>query len=1186
MPDSVSSPSAAALANLLAGRPVADTDALLRRLENPEERLALARALAADAPLAHLLCRQAEPADLRLRALLAELRLLLPAEAHSGDSQTAPVEAAHAANTPGGAPPSASSLPPRLGNYRLLHLLGQGGMGAVYLAEDEQLCRQVALKVIRPDASTSASSRERFLREARAAAAIEHDNIVAIYHVGEDQGIPFLAMPLLRGESLEDRLRRAGGPLPLAEVLHVGRHVALGLSAAHQRGLLHRDIKPANVFLEGDPAGGSGALRAKILDFGLARPVKDDAHLTQSGTVVGTPAYIAPEQARGKAVDCRADLFSLGCVLYRMATGRLPFKGSDAMSTLMSLALDVPRPPREINPHLPVALERLIVRLLAKDPQERPPAAFAVARALELMAEVPTPAGAAAPPPLAIPVTVTAAPMAVPTATPLPAPLPPVAPVAARPPAPAEPSNVWSVVTAVDEAQHAKRRATPARQLWVMAGIATVGSLLLLGVLGLIFLRNGKTPSVSDAGEGTARLEAARPRAAKVIQGTVGQPVMARLEPAAWRGPGPLDLLDRGKIPAVDRFAWQPDELVAVVSEHRQRFHGEVSRVLSSADGRTIAAFTRADRTLRLLDGKTLRERAAIQNVSPGSPALLADGKRALIHQDKGLRLWDVSGEEPVKGLHFPLGKAYFAALSTPDGKTVVTQEATGDSWSNGKGPLSVWDLSGDRPVLRCTVQDAGPTSSGHWACLSDDGGTLAVQNSKREVRLWGVLGKEPRARGMVRADARVAWQSEPALSPDGKVLALLVEPDVLRLWDVSGVTPKKQLDFAVPGNMVKPVFSADGKTLAILRGDDQQRGIDVRDLSTDGAKKRLVLSGAFVGSVGTVALSSDGKVLVTGSITGVVQAWDVSGARALPRAPLQGHDGPVSSLTFAPDGKRLAAGLENGEVWLWRVDVPAPQLHAMREAKKTRAGLDPQAVTFTEDGTGLVSTASYRTPPIAWLDVTDAQMRSRAPLPTDSIWSSSDGKRWVGVYGGQVVVWDVQGTRFVMRGKLAKPAFLRGFAPDGSTFLLQPTWQECALLDVSAVPPRERGRWAHGFRDGSVVHAFSGDNQTLFVGGDDILQAWDLSGPQPRSRSLLRGVKVGAVAPAPEGKTVAVLGEQSGKGVLLQLLEAASGKRLRQWQWPGMTTTALAFAPDGRHLAVGNRDGTAYVLRLAAPPK
>jgi serine/threonine protein kinase len=242
----------------------------------------------------------------------------------------------------------------RLGGYRILKVVAAGGMGVVFQAEDPKLKRMLAIKAMLPSLAASESARRRFLREGQTAASLEHDHIVAIHEVGEDRGVPFIAIPFLKGEPLDHRLKRDGS-LCVAEVVKIGRETARGLAAAHAVVLIHRDIKPANLWLEmlpGEPDAGASDVppyRVKILDFGLARAVADDAQLTQQGAIIGTPAYMAPEQAAGKALDARCDLFSLGCVLYRLATGQAPFKGSDAISTLLSVANDEPPPGRVIE---------------------------------------------------------------------------------------------------------------------------------------------------------------------------------------------------------------------------------------------------------------------------------------------------------------------------------------------------------------------------------------------------------------------------------------------------------------------------------------------------------------------------------------------------------------------------------------------------------------------------------------------------------------------------------------------------------------------------------------------------------------------------------------------------------------------------------------------------------------------
>ncbi len=266
-------------------------------------------------------------------------------------------------------------------HYRVLRKLGEGGMGIVFLAEDSHLKRPVALKVMHPRMAENAVGRQRFLREAQAMAAIHHEHVVVVYQVGlakkEDarQDLPFLAMQYLEGETLQERLAR-DKRLPPVEVARIGREIAEGLAAAHAKGLIHRDIKLSNIWLAA-PRGS-----VKILDFGLARLIDNHAPISHSGQIIGTPHFMSPEQARGDPIDPRADLFSLGCVLYSMGSGSLPFDGSGPMAILTRLAVDEPVPLQERVPDMPADLARLAHGLMAKRPQDRPASAAVVAQAL------------------------------------------------------------------------------------------------------------------------------------------------------------------------------------------------------------------------------------------------------------------------------------------------------------------------------------------------------------------------------------------------------------------------------------------------------------------------------------------------------------------------------------------------------------------------------------------------------------------------------------------------------------------------------------------------------------------------------------------------------------------------------------------------------------------------------------
>ena len=273
-------------------------------------------------------------------------------------------------------------LPAEIGtwaHYRVLKVLGQGGMGIVFLAEDTRLRREVALKVMRPELAHDPVARERFMREARATAAVRSDHIVAIHEVGVVRELPYLATEFLHGKSLDLCLQTEPRP-GLPAVIDLAVQIAAGLDAAHRCGLVHRDVKPANIWVE-DPTR-----RVKLLDFGLARAIDPDGCLTQCGTIVGTPAYMAPEQADGKPVDPRCDLFSLGCVLYEMIAGKRPFEGASTVAFLKATALKDPTPLARVVPDVPAALADLVMQLLAKDPERRPPSAAAVIDELEAIA--------------------------------------------------------------------------------------------------------------------------------------------------------------------------------------------------------------------------------------------------------------------------------------------------------------------------------------------------------------------------------------------------------------------------------------------------------------------------------------------------------------------------------------------------------------------------------------------------------------------------------------------------------------------------------------------------------------------------------------------------------------------------------------------------------------------------------
>ena len=273
------------------------------------------------------------------------------------------------------------------GPYEILGELGGGGMGIVLRAWDSRLLRQVAIKVLHQEYEV-AGMRERFLLEARAASALSHPNICTIFDIGEQDGEPYLVMELLEGETLKEKI--AQGAVPVDELVACATEVADALVCAHAKGIVHRDIKPANIFLVNQVGKTGGRRQAKVLDFGLAKismalrfgQMSRALELTSVGSTVGTLAYMSPEQARGESLDARSDLFSLGIVMYEMATRRVPFRGATPAMVSASLLGEAPQPIRQWNDSIPKELDRIIMRLLSKDRGTRFQTAAEVSEAL------------------------------------------------------------------------------------------------------------------------------------------------------------------------------------------------------------------------------------------------------------------------------------------------------------------------------------------------------------------------------------------------------------------------------------------------------------------------------------------------------------------------------------------------------------------------------------------------------------------------------------------------------------------------------------------------------------------------------------------------------------------------------------------------------------------------------------
>jgi WD40 repeat protein len=653
-----------------------------------------------------------------------------------------------------------------LGGYEVREVLGQGGMGVVLKAYDPALHRLVAIKVMGPAVAGSATARRRFIREAQAAAAVCHEHVVAVHGVHEADGLPYLVMQYVRGESLQQRLDRAG-PLPAQEVVRIGLQTAQGLAAAHARGLIHRDVKPANLLLEGDLA------KVKVTDFGLARTA-DDVGLTQAGVVAGTPEYMPPEQARGEAVDHRADLFGLGAALYACCTGRPPFRAATPLAVLRQVNDQAPVPLRQLNPDMPAWLEALIARLMAKAPADRLPSAAAVALLLEgFLAHVRQPATVPAPE------------------------LPP-------------PGDTGLDRPAGDSGGGTVRRLPQGFLLAALVLPAVLGvGLFAVGVLdaaGRMFA-GAPAPGPAEAAAPVRRLaghtgpvhDVRFTPNGRLVSGSgwkEGDHTVRVWDPAAGREllriptPGGVRCLD---VSPDGRFALAglsngpvldlDLETGAVVGRFPGHGRWPVTWVAFAPDGRHAFSGSE-DGTARLWnldDGKEVRRvRAQGKWVIAGAP--FPDGRRLLTADDGGvLQLWDVETGQEIKRLE--LGHVWVSALTLmPDGRQTLV----------GTVNVSLWDLESGEKVRAFE----GHEDQVHQVVLSSDGRQVLTACWDGKVRLWDfATGELLRVVG-----SHDEFVFSAGFAPDGRVVAsggggrregndfLPGTDHDIRLWDVTAV--------------------------------------------------------------------------------------------------------------------------------------------------------------------------------------------------------------------------------------------------------------------------------------------------------------------------------------------------------------------------------------------------------------
>jgi WD40 repeat protein/serine/threonine protein kinase len=800
------------------------------------------------------------------------------------------------------APPQAPDEIGRLGPYRVLKVLGQGGMGVVFQAEDVRLQRVVALKAMLPALAEKPEAKERFLREARAAAAIEHDHIVAIHQVDEDRGVPYIAMPFLKGLSLESFLEQKaarGTPLKLAEICKIGREMARGLAAAHERGLIHRDIKPANIWLD---AGAGG--RVKILDFGLARLSQqgNEKNLTQTGAILGTPAYMAPEQAAGGQVDARADLFSLGVVLYRLCTGQMPFRGPDIISTLMAVAMNEPPAPRSLRPDVPKELSALVMRLLAKDPGERPASASEVARTIAAIEK------------------------------------------ACLGPRPSASGERQDTIVEPQLRRPSGRPSRSKRALWPwLIGAGAVAALVVVAAIVLFRPRPQDTGLGHQVGgndrEKTPRVSPLSPLALVSRPPKIEGVESWSIEPrghrgsvydllVAWRGDSKQ--LATGGVDGSVRL-WEPSsgELLRILLGHGKK----ITALAWSLDGKTLASGS-DDATVRVWDPDSGKLLATLSKHTGPITALgwSRDGKTlGSGSEDKLVFLWDPrSGEvrrkfdrhhTAITQVGGGRGTEFVSSDSTNiviweagTGKLVKSHRIAGASrWHHvvihrsGATEFTVWDPESARTRLLTLKDHAGPIHS--WD-LSPDG-TLLVTGGDKSLSCWDVTSGK-------LLSTRSIWQGMTqtlSFSPDGRIL-LSREQFGRRvfLWPTASLRQKDevkplQLDSS-HRYRDKVRWAPDSNTLTITPyWDVQQQDYDRLALFAASGRRLHTLFPNVHGG-GDIAWAPDGNLLAVAHPLKRVRIQEADSAKVLHVAdeePQAEHTDFQSRLDWSPDGKTLA---------------------------------------------------------------------------------------------------------------------------------------------------------------------------------------------------------------------------------------------------------------------------------------
>jgi WD40 repeat protein/serine/threonine protein kinase len=1004
------------------------------------------------------------------------------------------------------------------GDYEIRRELGRGGMGVVYEARQLSLNRPVALKMIKAGVLADDNELRRFQNEAEAVALLDHAGIVPVHEVGEHDGQRYFSMKLVQGGSLAGRLDAYRDDPRVAAALLAG--VAEAVHHAHMRGILHRDLKPANILL--DDRG-----RPHVTDFGLAKRVEGDSELTQSGAILGTPAYMSPEQASGRreAVTTASDVYGLGAILYALLAGRAPFGGDTVIDTIRQVRERDPEPVSKDNPRTPRDLEVICLKCLQKDPARRYGSAQALADDLHryLAGE----------------------------------------PITARRTGSLERAWLWC-----------------RRNPWLAGAIgSTAAAVLAVAMISTVFavaqtrakdrisglavnLRSSLDRSENLAGDLKTSLRESYRHLARLD--------FERAQNAFEKeqiGPGLLRLVQswRSAI-AADDPGWQHAARAGIAAWRCKLvepriivFHEQpVGAIAFSPDGKMVLTAGGFEWTAQLWDAADgrpltppLRHQGMVECI-----AISPDARIALTGSwDKTARLWDTATGRPIAPPMHHQDVVRRVAFS-PDGKIVVT--ATSDNTAQ------LWDATSGRP-FGPPLQHPTDGQYGSYflaVAFSPDGRSVITgSHDDHTARLWdtttGQLLTSP-----LRHQESV---SAVAFSPDGKAVLTGSHDHTARLWDPATGEPIGA-PMHHPDHVLAVAFSPDGKVVLTGGADGMAR---LWDAATG---QPLGLPMPHLGSVNEVAFSPDGKTVLTGSDDHTARLWDVAVGRPI-GFPLQ-LDAQALKVAFSPNGKTVLT-LSARMARLWDAATGRPIGAPMQ---RDRRGYG--AVAFSPDGK-VVLTGGDDGMARLW----DAATGQPIGVPMQHLggvgWVafSPDGKAVLtGTRDHTTRLWDAASGRPIgapMRHQ--NWVITVAFSPDGRALLLTGSddytarlWDAATGRPIGAPMQLQGAVW-------SV--AFSPDGKAVLTGSEDhTARLWDATSGRPIGVPMWHQDRVTAVCFSPDGKMVLTGSDDH----TARLWDAATGHRLGPALRHPRHVLSIAFSPDGKTVVTGSRDRTARLWDAA----